>query len=114
MLPSSSEPLSSARRPPSDCRSCRLYQVESGSDIAIHDKVEKFPRSKPRVTCRSSDVTQTLPPLILASTSRYRRELLARLGLPFECRAPDADESPRAGERPDDLARRLAAAKAAS
>lgn len=51
-------------------------------------------------------------PLWLASSSRYRRELLARLGLPFEHRSPDIDESRRPGEAPADLARRLARAKA--
>ena len=51
-------------------------------------------------------------PLWLASSSRYRRELLARLGLPFEHRSPDIDESRLPGETPDALARRLARAKA--
>ncbi|HEV7914533.1 MAG TPA: Maf family nucleotide pyrophosphatase [Albitalea sp.] len=50
--------------------------------------------------------------LILASTSRYRRELLDRLRLPFEVRSPDVDESPRPGELPAALATRLAMAKA--
>jgi septum formation protein len=54
----------------------------------------------------------TRPPLILGSTSRYRRELLARLRLPFEVSAPDVDETPRAGELPAALAQRLALAKA--
>lgn len=53
-----------------------------------------------------------LPRIVLASTSRYRRELLERLQLPFEVIAPQVDESPRAGEAPRDLALRLAAAKA--
>jgi len=52
------------------------------------------------------------PPLILASTSRYRRELLNRLRLPFEVHAPDVDEAPEAGERPAETALRLATAKA--
>ena len=52
--------------------------------------------------------------LVLASTSRYRRELLARLGLPFAAVAPDADETPRAGEAPAATALRLAEAKARS
>jgi len=51
-------------------------------------------------------------PLWLASSSRYRRELLARLGVPFEHRSPDIDESRQPGEAPADLARRLARAKA--
>ncbi len=52
------------------------------------------------------------PSLILASTSAYRRELLARLHLPFSCSAPGVDEAGRSGERPLDLAVRLARAKA--
>ena len=51
-------------------------------------------------------------PLILGSTSRYRRELLARLGLAFEVAAPNVDETPHAGEAPRALALRLALAKA--
>jgi 7-methyl-GTP pyrophosphatase len=51
-------------------------------------------------------------PLILASGSRYRAELLRRLGLPFEQDPPDLYETPRLGEQPETLARRLAAAKA--
>jgi septum formation protein len=50
--------------------------------------------------------------LILASTSRYRRELLSRLKLPFRVVSPEVDETPRDGELPADLARRLALAKA--
>lgn len=50
--------------------------------------------------------------LILASSSPYRRELLARLQLPFETDSTDVDESPLAGETPGALARRLAALKA--
>jgi septum formation protein len=51
-------------------------------------------------------------PLILGSTSRYRRELLERLHLPFEVQAPQVDETPLPGEPPETLARRLALAKA--
>lgn len=51
--------------------------------------------------------------LVLASTSRYRRELLQRLGLPFDCVRPQVDETPTDGEAPLALATRLAAAKAA-
>ncbi len=50
--------------------------------------------------------------LVLASTSPYRRELLARLNLPFETAAPDVDEMPLPGESPRVLALRLAEAKA--
>jgi septum formation protein len=52
------------------------------------------------------------PPIVLASTSRYRRELLERLQIPFAVEAPDVDESPRPSERPADTALRLAEAKA--
>jgi septum formation protein len=51
-------------------------------------------------------------PLILASTSAYRRALLGRLGVPFECEAPGTDEQPTPGEPADDLALRLARIKA--
>ncbi len=50
--------------------------------------------------------------LILASTSRYRKELLSRLGLTFTCVAPDVDESRLAGEDAPTLVARLARAKA--
>jgi septum formation protein len=57
-------------------------------------------------------VAMSTPPLILASTSRYRRELLQRLRLPFSVQAPEVDETPLPGEAPEALARRLALAKA--
>ena len=50
--------------------------------------------------------------LVLGSTSVYRCELLSRLRIPFSVAAPDVDETPLPGERPVDLARRLALAKA--
>jgi septum formation protein len=53
-----------------------------------------------------------LPRLVLGSTSRYRRELLERLRLPFDVARPEVDETPLPGERPDRLAERLADAKA--
>ncbi|MEO8537089.1 MAG: Maf family nucleotide pyrophosphatase [Betaproteobacteria bacterium] len=55
-----------------------------------------------------------MKPIVLASTSRYRRALLERLGLPFEVVAPDIDESPLAGEAPGQTALRLARAKASA
>jgi 7-methyl-GTP pyrophosphatase len=55
-----------------------------------------------------------MPRLILASTSRYRRDLLARLKIPFDVVAPGVEETDRAGEPPASLAARLAAAKAES
>ena len=53
-----------------------------------------------------------MQPLILASSSPYRRELLERLQLPFSVLSPDIDETPLAGEFPDQTALRLAQAKA--
>lgn len=50
--------------------------------------------------------------LVLASTSRYRRDLLQRLRLPFDVVRPEVDESALPGEAPADLAARLAQAKA--
>ena len=52
------------------------------------------------------------PRLVLASTSPYRRELLARLRLAFEVARPEVDEAPAPDETPADLANRLAIAKA--
>lgn len=52
------------------------------------------------------------PRLILASTSIYRRELLARLQIPFETVSPDVDESEWPGETPVATAERLSVAKA--
>ena len=51
-------------------------------------------------------------PLLLGSTSVYRRELLQRLRLPFTVAAPAVDETPLPGEPPAQLAQRLALAKA--
>ncbi|UCV00497.1 Maf family nucleotide pyrophosphatase [Acidovorax radicis] len=51
-------------------------------------------------------------PLVLGSTSRYRRELLQRLNLSFDVAAPEVDETPEPGETPRALALRLALAKA--
>lgn len=52
------------------------------------------------------------PPVILASTSPFRRALLERLGIPFTAVAPEVDETRRPDEPPDDLVVRLARAKA--
>ncbi len=64
-------------------------------------------------------MTKTLTPtdpsnrsVVLGSTSRYRRELLERLRIPFAVSAPNVDETPRPGEAPKALAQRLALAKA--
>ena len=53
-----------------------------------------------------------MPRLVLASTSPYRRELLARLRIPFETARPDTDETALPGETPTGLVRRLSVAKA--
>jgi septum formation protein len=58
--------------------------------------------------------TATAMAIVLASTSPYRRELLQRLRLPFDVRAPAVDETPLPGEAPLALAVRLARAKASS
>lgn len=60
-------------------------------------------------------VLQTLqnpPSLILASSSRYRSEMLSRLGLPFKTESPDIEETRQVGETPKATARRLALQKA--
>ncbi|AHL74839.1 septum formation inhibitor Maf [Stutzerimonas stutzeri] len=50
--------------------------------------------------------------LLLASSSPYRRELLSRLHLAFDCASPEIDETAHAGEQPEQLVRRLAHEKA--
>ncbi len=50
--------------------------------------------------------------LVLGSTSPFRRQLLEKLGLPFDTAAPETDEAPLAGETPEQLVARLAEAKA--
>jgi len=50
--------------------------------------------------------------LLLASSSPYRRELLSRLRIPFECASPDIDESQQADETPEQYVGRLASEKA--
>ena len=51
-------------------------------------------------------------PLLLASSSVYRRELLSRLHLPFICSSPDIDENHRQGETAIELVKRLSLEKA--
>lgn len=60
----------------------------------------------------SEPLATALPRLVLGSTSRYRRELLERLRLPFDVQSPQVDETPQPGEAPAGLAQRLALAKA--
>lgn len=54
----------------------------------------------------------TFPRLTLASSSKYRKELLDRLRLPFDVLVPDIDETPALGETPEQTAMRLAREKA--
>ncbi|WP_043202202.1 Maf-like protein [Paraburkholderia acidipaludis] len=63
-------------------------------------------------TGRGIDLSPSRPALILASSSRYRRELLERLCIPFDTAVPAVDETPHAGETPEATALRLAQAKA--
>lgn len=53
-----------------------------------------------------------MPRLVLASGSRWRRQLLDRLEIPYAWESPDIDETPRPGESPEALVHRLALAKA--
>jgi septum formation protein len=62
----------------------------------------------------SSTVTQPARRLVLASTSRYRRQLLRRIVVTFEVGAPSYEERPLSGESPRDTALRLSIAKARS
>ncbi|OTA19657.1 Maf-like protein [Xenorhabdus beddingii] len=53
-------------------------------------------------------------PIVLSSTSVYRRQLLEKIGLPFTCVSPDIDESPQENESPEQLVKRLSYAKASA
>jgi len=66
----------------------------------------------PTSSISNSAITTVTHPLILASSSPYRRELLSRLRLPFFIVSPDIDETPRPQEDPKALALRLAQTKA--
>ena len=68
--------------------------------------------TRPAESPSPSPLAERLRPLVLASTSRYRRALLDRLQLPFDVQAPQVDESAQPGEAPQALAWRLAIAKA--
>ncbi len=68
--------------------------------------------TSPTASNPSSPLSTSTRPLILGSTSTYRRELLARLRIPFTVAAPDVDESALADETPYEMANRLAMAKA--
>ncbi len=66
----------------------------------------------PSTDARTAGPSTPARRLILGSTSPYRRELLSRLAVPFDVVSPEVDETPRIGEAPAQLARRLALAKA--
>ena len=72
--------------------------------------------TKPALALSGRETAGAMPSrrLVLASTSRYRRMLLERLGLPFETVSPQVDEVPLPGEAPAATAFRLAAGKAHS
>lgn len=98
----------------SDCSRC-AYPLWNAQGLTRSLPAE---RARIIVTCsrKVKDMQRKItdsatPALILASSSRYRAELLARLRLPFDCAAPRIDESAHPGEAPDMLAVRLAAAK---
>ena len=66
-------------------------------------------------TTASSKPSSSAPPqggLLLASSSKYRKQLLERLGLPFISKSPEVDETPHPDETPKLLVTRLAEAKA--
>ncbi len=66
----------------------------------------------PIIYCLVRTAISAMRTIILASSSPYRKALLARLRLPFETVSPDVDETPRTGEQAADLVKRLALEKA--
>src|SRR5712671_748305 len=88
--------------------------MQSAARSAGPSESEPAPRDRGRdrasgeARCRA---VQGLMQLVLASTSRYRRELLERLGIPFSVADPSVAEERRPGEAPQGMARRLAEAK---
>ncbi|WP_438894343.1 Maf family protein, partial [Bacillus cereus group sp. BC17] len=77
----------------------------------------KLASAQRRTTPDDSPIQPTMPDtacrpprLILASSSRYRRALLERLGVPFDVVSPDLDETPHDGDTPAATALRLAGA----
>ena len=65
-----------------------------------------------RLLILTANETKNLMQLVLASSSPYRKELLQRLKIPFECYSPDIDEAPLTGESAEQLVKRLALQKA--
>jgi septum formation protein len=78
---------------------CTLYRVDNTAMTLLQNDLSSAPTTGQRA-------------LVLGSTSRYRRELLQRFGLPFDVVGPHVDETPQPNEAPAALAQRLALAKA--
>ena len=79
-------------------------------------KIQRLAVTRPKATQpMNNKVSQNNPPpVILASGSPYRRELLTRILPDFRAASPDVDETTLPGESPEDMARRLARLKADS
>src|SRR5690606_10502037 len=102
---------------PAVAAAARRRGIAVGSGHGARGDRRRPPQHRPPVAAhrtRTRAAAMTMPQLVLASTSPYRRELLARLRLPFDVARPLVDETPRPGEAPVALAGRLAAAKAAA
>jgi len=85
----------------------------TGTRYPNHLPLRQEASRAPRTTTPPKRIhTLTMRRLVLASTSPFRRELLGRLGLPFEVAAPNIDESRLPGESPEALVLRLSEAKA--
>jgi len=88
----------------------RSGSIQSGKSRDISRSVY-HPLNRLSNIAMSEKQAFAMPPLVLASSSPYRRALLERLQLAFSVHAPQVDETPRSGERGDQLAVRLARAK---
>lgn len=75
-------------------------------------EIQVYQRLVPLIRINTQTTENRMPSLLLASSSPYRRELLARLRLPFTCSSPDIDESRLPGESASALVKRLAQQKA--
>src|SRR5947199_10148812 len=100
----------SCRATPSRCLRPGAWGISSAS--ARRKNVELYGRRRNVSKMPAKTMKNPPRPLVLASTSRYRQALLARLELPFDVEAPDVDETALPGETPAATARRLAEAKA--
>lgn len=89
------------------------YSVKAKLQLihCFYEKTFKLPFGLETKLITTHFNTMNTRKLILASSSPYRRELLAKLGLPFDSFSPDIDESPMADETPESLVARLALEK---